>query len=64
MFWITSKCFRSQNLSFSFAQASEGSSGTSKLSVYVYAGEDDNVINPDFNLYLDSPLNAVCISCS
>ena len=42
-----------QNLSFSFAQASEGSSGTSKLSVYVYAGEDDNVINPDFNLYLD-----------
>ena len=41
------------NLSFNFAQASEGSSGSSNLSIYVYAGEDDNVINPIFNLYLD-----------
>lgn len=41
------------NLNFNFAQASEGGSGSSNLSIYVYAGEDDNVINPIFNLYLN-----------
>ncbi len=39
------------NLSFDFAQSSDSSS--SKLSVYVYAGEDDNVTNPVFNLGVD-----------
>lgn len=41
------------NLNFDFTQASEGVSGTSNLSVYVYAGEDDNVTVPDFDLHLD-----------
>lgn len=42
-----------KDLSFSFAQANESGTGTSSLSVYVYAGEDDNVQNPEFNLYLN-----------
>ena len=39
------------NLSFDFSQASDSSS--SALSVYVYAGEDDNVPNPTFFLRVD-----------
>ena len=39
------------NLDFDFSQASE--SGTSSLSVYVYAGEDDQVNNAPFDLHLD-----------
>ena len=33
------------DLDFDFAQADEGTSGTSNLSVFVYAGEDDGVTN-------------------
>ena len=42
-----------ENLDFNFSQASEGVTGTSSLSVYVYAGEDDNVDNPEFSLRLN-----------
>ena len=42
-----------KNLNFDFTQASEANTGTSNLSVYVYAGEDDSVDNPEFSLRLD-----------
>ncbi|HCU56156.1 MAG TPA: hypothetical protein DIC18_02340 [Clostridiales bacterium] len=41
-----------EDLSFNFAQAKD-STDKSSLSVYVYAGEDDNVENPIFWLYVD-----------
>ena len=40
------------NMSFDFTQSSDSSS-SSALSVYVYAGEDDNISNPKFNLNVD-----------
>ena len=40
------------NPNFDFSQASE-SSGKSNLSVYVYAGEDDNATVPPFTLHVD-----------
>ena len=38
---------------FDFAQASEKWTGTNDLSIYVYAGEDDSVTNPEFKLCVD-----------
>ncbi len=39
-----------KDMSFNFADAN---GSASNLNVYVYAGEDDSVVNPEFKLYVD-----------